>query len=114
MSLKMYKFLVASISIILLAGCSTTHETYQQPQQYCYTDQTIRNTDGNISSETVLNCTDRPKVHHLNRDIGVAGMCRPYQREVVRPNGHTMNIRGVLCRDKLTGKWVPADPNLSY
>ena len=106
---------VLLLGAIALVGCSTTPEiVYQQPQQYCYTDQTIVNENDSVSSKTVLNCTDRPKVHHLNRDIGVAGMCRPYQREVVRPNGHTMNIRGVLCRDKLTGKWVPADPNLSY
>lgn len=110
----MYKLLAASIGIILLAGCSTTHETYQQPEQYCYTDQTIVNNDGDVSSKTVLNCTDRPKVHHLNRDIGVAGQCRSYTKPITRPNGSTIVIKGVLCRDKISGAWVPADPNLSY
>ena len=112
----MLRYLLFSIiTVSLLAGCSSTPQTvYQQPQQYCYTDEVVKQVNGVVSSETVTTCTDKPKVHHLTRDIGVAGMCRPYQREVVRPNGHTMNIRGVLCRDKLTGKWVPADPNLSY
>jgi uncharacterized lipoprotein len=108
----MYKYLL--VSIALLSGCSTTHETFQQPEQYCYTDQTIRNTDGVVSSDTVLNCTDRPKVHHLNRDIGVAGMCRSYEKPVTRPNGSMFVIKGVLCRDKISGAWVPADPNLAY
>lgn len=108
----MYKYLLASI--VLLAGCSTTHETFQQPEQYCYTDQTIVNDNNTVSSKTVLNCTDRPKVHHLNRDIGVAGMCRSYQKPVNRPNGDTIVIRGVMCRDKISGAWVPVNPNLSY
>ena len=110
----MYK-LLAIASIALLAGCSSTQEvTYQQPQQYCYTDQTIINNDGDVSSKTVLNCTDRPKVHHLNRDIGIAGMCRSYEKPVNRANGDTLVIRGVLCRDKISGAWVPVDPNLAY
>lgn len=110
----MQKLALASL-VILLAGCSSTpKETFQQPQQYCYTDQIIRNSDGVVSSETVLNCTDKPKVHHLNRDIGVAGMCRSYEKPVTRPNGSTMVIRGVMCRDKISGAWVPADPNLAY
>lgn len=109
----MLKYLVFSILLINLAGCAS-NEVYQTEQQYCYTDETIVNDDGIVSSKTTVNCSDKPKVHHLTRDIGVAGMCRPYQREVVRPNGHTMNIKGVLCRDKITGKWIPADPNLSY
>jgi PBP1b-binding outer membrane lipoprotein LpoB len=108
----MYKYLLASI--VLLTGCSTTHETFQQPEQYCYTDQTIVNDNNTVSSKTVLNCTDRPKVHHLNRDIGVAGMCRSYQKPVNRPNGDTIVIRGVMCRDKISGAWVPVNPNLSY
>lgn len=108
--LKQFALLVLVTS---LAGCAST-EVYQTEQQYCYTDETIVSNNGVVSTNTRIECSDKPKVHHLNRDIGIAGMCRPYQREVVRPNGHTMNIRGVLCRDKLTGKWVPADPNLSY
>lgn len=111
----MFKLLALTSAALIVAGCSGAPKvTYQQPQQYCYTDQTIRNSNGTVSSDTVLNCTDRPKVHHLNRDIGVAGMCRSYEKPVYRPNGSLMMIRGVMCRDKLTGAWVPADPNLAY
>lgn len=102
-------------AIALLVGCSSTPtETFQQPQQYCYTDETITNKNGVLTSETVLNCTDKPKLNHLNRDIGIAGQCRSYEKPVNRPNGQLMIIRGVMCRDKLTGAWVPVDPNLSY
>tara|TARA_B110000503_G_C7092663_1_gene390113 strand:- start:952 stop:1284 length:333 start_codon:yes stop_codon:yes gene_type:complete len=110
----MLKFLILT-SIVVLAGCSSApKETFQQPQQYCYTDETVRINNGEVSSDTVVQCTDKPKVQHLTRDIGVAGMCMSYEKPVTRPNGQMMNIRGVMCRDKITGKWVSADPNLSY
>jgi hypothetical protein len=111
----MYKYL-AIISILAVAGCSSTPDiTYQEEQApYCTTEETVVNTNGNVSSQTRLECSDKPKVHHLSRDIGVAGMCRSYEKQVVRPNGQNMSIRGVMCRDKITGKWIPADPNLSY
>jgi len=109
----MQRLLALALLLISVTGCST-HQVYQSEQQYCYTEETIVNIDGKASTKTVVECSDKPKVHHLNRDIGVAGMCSSYNKQVVRPNGQTMNIKGVMCRDKLTGKWVPADPNLSY
>jgi len=114
----MLKYLLLSlITVSFLGGCSSTPDAIYQPDQapYCNTEESIVLQDGvRTSSETRLECSDKPKVHHLNRDIGVAGQCRSYQKPVVRPNGQTLMIRGVLCRDKISGAWVPADPNLSY
>jgi len=113
----MLKYLMFSITTVsLLGGCSSTPSTVYQAEQapYCNTEETIVNTNGMVSTQTRLECSDKPKVHHLSRDIGVAGMCRSYEKQVVRPNGQNMSIRGVMCRDKITGKWIPADPNLSY
>lgn len=109
----MLKLLVPLVCLTSLAGCAS-NEVYQQEPQYCYTDEVIENTNGSVSSKTVTTCSDKPKVNHLTRDIGVAGMCRSYNKPVTRSNGQSFVIRGVMCRDKITGAWVPADPNLSY
>jgi hypothetical protein len=110
----MLKYLLFSMATAsFLAGCAS-NDTYQTEPQYCYTDEVIENTNGSVSSKTVTTCSDKPKVHHLTRDIGVAGMCRSYNKPVTRSNGQSFVIKGVLCRDKITGAWVPADPNLSY
>ena len=110
----MLKYLLFSIVTVSFLGGCASKDVYQQEPQYCYTDEVIENINGSVSSKTVTSCTDKPKVHHLNRDIGVAGMCRSYNKSVTRSNGQMLNIKGVMCRDKITGAWVPADPSLSY
>lgn len=113
----MQKALAISFLLTSLVGCSSAPKVVYQPEQapYCNTEETTVMKNGQLHEHVARHeCSDKPKVHHLNRDIGVAGMCRSYEKPVYKPNGSLMVIRGVMCRDKLTGAWVPADPNLSY
>jgi len=113
------KYLVL-IAGIALAGCQSTGkviDTSYNPsqEQYCNTTSVYELSNGTTSSsETLVECTDKPKVNHLARNIGIAGQCKPWQRTVTRPNGSMMVIKGVHCRDKISGAWVPVDPVLSY
>jgi len=100
----MYKFLVASIGIVLITGCSSTPQVSVERDQYCYTDQTIVNDNGTVNSQTTLECSDNP----LKRAklVGVDEKnCRRWQRQDV-VNGRVKTYGGYICRDE-KNNWRP-------
>jgi len=96
----------------ILAGCAS--KTPEQSQgQYCYTDQEITKSNGEtVSSQTVVQCSDKPKVNHLTRSAGIADQCRSYTH-TVRINGRNKNVKGFLCRFP-NGIWEPVNGAFSY
>jgi len=94
-----------------LAGCSSTPTT--QPQgQYCFTEETITNTDGSVSSETKIECSDKPKVNHLTKSAGVAQQCRSYIH-TIQIQGVNRNVKGFLCKFP-NGVWEPVNSAFAY
>ncbi len=99
----MYKYLTI-ISIVALAGCSSTKTTLPVAEPYCYTDQTIQKQGDIVNSNTTLECTDNP----LKRAklVGVDEKnCRRWSRtDQVGKNLKTYG--GYICRDA-KGNWRP-------
>lgn len=103
----MKKLFVLITASIILAACATT-----QPEttvgQYCYTDQEIKVQNGEqVFSQTLVNCSDRPKVNHLTRSAGVSDKCRSYTH-TIQINGVNRNVKGFLCRFP-DGTWEPVN-----
>jgi len=104
-------FVVVALAGILAGCASKTPETLQG--QYCYTDQEITKSNGEtVSSETIVKCSDKPKVNHVTRSAGVADTCRTYTH-TVRINGRSRNVKGLLCRFS-NGVWEPVNRVYSY
>lgn len=109
----MHKLLVASISVAVLAGCSSTPEVAEQPiGQYCYTEERIVQENGSVSSRSETICDDRPKVNHVTRSAGVAQQCREYSH-VIQVQGINKNVKGFLCRFP-NGRWEPVNSVYAY
>lgn len=98
----MLKYLVL-ISIVALAGCSTTEKVVVD-EPYCYTDQTINQNNSTVNSSTVTQCSDNP----LKRAklVGVDEKnCRRWERSDY-VNGREKSYGGYICRDE-KGNWRP-------
>jgi hypothetical protein len=55
------KYLAILIGTLVLAGCSSTSEVVRNEVPYCYTSSTKILKDNSVaSSETVVECTDKP------------------------------------------------------
>lgn len=77
------------------AGCSTQQHNYTG--QYCYTDQVIvKDGENTVSSQTVLQCTDRPGQQALIQRAGIDASCREFWYDEKR-NGRFVKQRGVAC-----------------
>jgi|MEHZ01.3.fsa_nt_MEHZ010923867.1_2 hypothetical protein len=115
---KMQKLLVLSsipVLLINLGGCAaTTPDLGQDTAQYCYTDEKVKldNNKKIVSSETVVECSDKPKVRHFVKDAGIARKCRPYQT-VVNIRGNQKNVQGFLCQFP-NGTWQAVDGRYRY
>lgn len=106
-------FLVALVAVLLSACASSNKESVKPNGQYCYTEQEITRSNGkDVSSETVVQCSDKPKVNHVTRSAGVAEQCRSYTHQVV-VNGRTKNVKGFLCKFP-NGVWEPVNSAFSY
>lgn len=104
-------FVLVTVSIFVAACASTSEE--QPIGQYCYTDQEITVKNGEeVASESVIQCSDKPKVNHVTRSAGVAGECRSYIHKI-RRNGVTKNVKGFLCRFP-DGTWEPVNGVFAY
>jgi hypothetical protein len=97
----MIKLILAVGALALVAGCSTSPKTLQS--QYCYTDQVIVKNDSTVSSQTVLECTDRPSRQAEIARAGVDKNCEEFWYPEHRW-GKTVQVRGVRC-EKFNGSW---------
>jgi hypothetical protein len=95
----MLKYLLFSIATVsLLAGCSSTPEQVSS-DQYCYTNETITNSNGIVNSTTVVECSDDPVQIAKRQGIDFK-TCRKYQNPDAIVNGYRKTIRGILCYDE--------------
>jgi|TARA_B110000259_G_scaffold144078_1_gene162269 hypothetical protein len=106
--------IICLIGIVTLAGCSATHqETMLDPAQYCNTTSKYElNNKTTVNSNTIVECTDKPKVEHFVKATGMARKCRPYQT-VVNIRGNQKNVQGFLCQFP-NGEWQAVDSRYRY
>ena len=93
--------LLLATSIIALAGCASNEVLYSP--QYCYTDQTFVTGNDSVSSETVIQCTDRPGQQAAIQRAGIDSRCEEFFY-VEHRRGKPVQERGVRC-EKFDGTW---------
>lgn len=109
----MLKYLLFSIATIsLLGGCSSTPPIEKTDAQYCFTEQVITTENEVVSSKSVVQCSDKPRVEHFVKDIGVAKRCKHYQLQE-ELNGKMFYDEGIQCQG-LDGRWIRVSPNGAY
>ena len=107
------KLMLTIASAVFVTACASSSPEVADSSQYCYTDQEITKNNGEtVSSETVVQCSDKPKVNHVTRSAGVADQCREYTH-TVRINGRNKNVKGLLCRFD-NGVWEPVNDVYRY
>lgn len=105
--------LVLLTTASFLVGCSSTPPVVHDDPPYCYTDETITVENGQtVNSTTKLDCTDKPRVEHFLKDVGIAQRCRSYENRVVI-NGRYKNVKGFLC-EMPDGSWQAVDGRYRY
>ena len=112
----MLKFIALGVVLLFLTACSSTPEYAYSEDQFCYQTTKIYTKGDSVSSEGVTECTDKPRVEHVVKDVGVASDCRisrPLNTDRRNPKyGETL-----LCRftDPM-GKtvWRPVNEAFAY
>ena len=109
------KYLVCLLgATAFLVGCAGTQkDPMLDPGQYCHTTSKyeLKNKE-TVNSNTLVECTDKPKVEHFVKDAGIAKKCRPYQTVVII-RGTQKNVRGFLCQFP-DGTWQAVDGRYRY
>lgn len=95
--------------IVLLSACASSDNIVYKPP-YCYTDQSITLQNGeSVSSETTLECSDRPGQQTQIQRAGIDAGCEEFVYTEIR-KGRRVPTRGVRC-EKLDGSWEVLDLN---
>jgi hypothetical protein len=110
--------LVAVLGAVLaLSACSSppSHK-YHNDAQYCYQTTKIYTKGENVSSEGLTECSDKPRVEHIVKDVGVASDCRisrPLDTSRSNPKaGETLLCKFTDHRGQTT--WRPVDAAFAY
>ena len=65
------------LTLTSLAACASKPQyVYNTDDQYCYQTTKIWTKGDNVSSEGLTECTDKPRMEHVVKDVGVASDCR--------------------------------------
>lgn len=114
--MTMKSAIIAALAGLTLVACSTAHQhatLEDNGHNFCYVDETIKSKDGELeSSETVMRCSDKPRVEHFMKDVGKAQECRNYYTSY-RMKGQTRHVKGLLCKFP-NGEWQAVDQRYSY
>src|SRR6056300_299716 len=102
----MIRFILIGVVLLFLTACSSTPEYAYSEDQYCYQTTKIYTRGDNVSSEGVTECTDKPRIEHVVKDVGVASDCR-ISRPLGMQNTDPKYGETLLCRfTDPTGKTV--------
>lgn len=112
--LRLFSILVVLTS---MAACSSKPQyVYNTDDQYCYQTTKIFTKGDNVSSEGLTECTDKPRVEHVVKDIGVASDCR-ISRPLDTNRGDPKAGETLLCMftDHRGNKtWRPVNAAFAY
>jgi hypothetical protein len=102
------KLLFLVVVAASLVGCSSPKKSKLVSDQYCHTSQTIEKEDSNISSKTVIKCTDDPVERYVPAKIGIAKDCYTAHIPMLR-NGRSIYEKIIVCQ-KLNGSYDVVEP----
>ena len=110
--------LVAILGAVLaLAACSSTPQyVYHDDAQYCYQTTTIHTRGDTVSSEGLTQCSDKPRVEHVVKDVGVASDCR-VSRPLDTNRGDPKAGETLLCKftdHRGQVSWRPVNAAFAY
>jgi hypothetical protein len=102
----MVKHSLALVCAVAVTACASYEQNHTAP--YCYTDQTITQTNKEtVSSTTTLQCTDRPGQQTAIQRAGIDSGCEEFWYPELRGSTRVLT-RGVRC-EKLDGSWEIVD-----
>jgi hypothetical protein len=100
------------IVVALLSGCSSTPQQVSE-KQFCYTNKEIRVKNGsNVSSETLVKCSDDPIERIVIKRAGMAENCGWTSNWITLPSGRTVNDKYITCITE-GGRMVRINPDPS-
>lgn len=92
------------ISLVTLAGCSSSPKVTAEKPQYCYTSQDIVIRNGEkVDSATLVQCTDDQIKRMPAVRLGMAPNCGEFSYWM-QIGGRNVQKRGISCQ-KLDGTW---------
>jgi hypothetical protein len=87
-----------------LAAGSTSTVAWSNPDQYCYTKETVEIVNGErVSSKTVIECNDNKIEKLITKQAGQAKNCGTAQFEKVRGNSYVPR-HAIYCQ-RPDGHW---------
>ena len=108
----MKRFVISGI--FFLVGCSNGSllTPTEQGVPFCYTTETITASGDNINSETITECSDKPRIEHFVKDTGLAEDCTTfYYNYSIR--GNAKHVQAFLCKFP-DGSWQAVDGRYAY
>jgi len=117
----MTKIIVLLGVMLAVSACSSspkmiTNNGYHSNSQYCYQTTKIRTQGDTVNSEGLTECTDKPRVEHVVKDVGVASSCRisrPLDSNRNDPKaGETLLCKFTDHRGRAT--WRPVNAAFAY
>jgi len=107
------KYLAILIGLIYLTGCSSTPVQVVDQTQYCHTSSTTSLKDQSISSsETIVECTDKPNPLATFSNGYDASKCG-WARQSYPLAGKTVNSYTMACQMS-DGSWRYVPNHLAY
>lgn len=97
------KLLFLVVVAASLVGCSSPKKSKLVSDQYCHTSQTIEKEDSNVSSKTVIKCTDDPIERYVPKKMGISKDCQPINIPI-NLNGRLVYERIYACQ-KYDGRY---------
>ena len=124
----LFAIALAAVGIASCSGPTVQPQVMTQPETICYEDNVFSESatqeqtdDGTTVGATLTNkvvesntkhCSNKPRVEHVMKDIGVVQECRNYYTSY-RIKGRTRHVKGLLCKNG-SGDWEAVDQRYSY
>lgn len=98
------KTVLVLIVLAIVAGCSSSPKYQAEKPQYCYTKQEIvTDSNGQVSSKTVVECNDNQVERLFQVQSGMAPNCGTFTYWM-QIGGQNVQRQGVSCQ-KPDGSW---------
>lgn len=110
----MWAVIIVVMTILaLLSGCSSAPQKTTPQKPWCYTNKEVRVQNGtNVSSETLVKCSDDPVERIVIKRAGMAENCGWTSNWITLPNGRQVNEKYIACITT-DGRWVRINPDPS-
>lgn len=109
----MFRLAMIVAGLTLLTGCSSTPDVVAKRPQYCHTSQEILLKDGkDVSSATIVECTDDDIKRTFQAKSGMAPNCGEFNYWM-KIGGYDVQRKGVSCQ-KPDGTWEIVNTGTGY